>query len=342
MCLKKERVVKTVRKMIRLLRESFVLFILHGAIFLALYRVFIGEVYGLLLFAASSVAFSLGINRLVTIVERRIRGTNTIRFPFARVLYFLIPCGFAFYLLHTFQDFTPRLILAVLVAILAFLSVYSFSAAMGHTSLSRRRINFSYGLFLLIGFHFLASFLTRNIGVLLLLPLSVILTLTEFMQFSFFGEVGRPYYFRTILFTGFIAIVFYILLVMNLVASDVISKLYDTVIKVYLALLAVSISCALYVLRQRRRPGSHAAITTMPMVGLVSFYLVFVGIAVLGILMGTQIDASIFTQGTTIETIFSTSLSAMTLFRVLIMYFVVLSFPFTLVQSYAVIRNILG
>ena len=73
-------------------------------------------------------------------------------------------------------------------------------------------------------------------------------------------------------------------------------------------------------LRQRRRPGSQFTITTMPMVGLVSLCLAFVGIAVLGILIGTQIDASIFTEGITIGTVFSNSLSAMTLFRVLIMY----------------------
>jgi hypothetical protein len=167
------------------------------------------------------------------------------------------------------------------------------------------------------------------------------LLIGDFMQFTFFKDVGRPYYFRAILITGFIAIVFDILLVMNLVTSDTILRFYDIVIKVYVGLLAASVAFAIYVLTQRRRPGFHAAIV-MPVQGLALSCVVLLGITALGTLIGTQFDASVFAQGAALETVFSTSLSAVTLFRVLIIYFIVISFPFTLTQFYAIIRNTLS
>ena len=279
--------------MISLAKQSSVLFILCGIIFLALYRVFVGEAYGLLLFVASAVSLSLGVNRLAIILERRIRKTNNIRFPFARIFYFLVPYAFAFYLFYTFQEFVPRLILAISIMVLVFLSIYSFGSAISRTSFARRRMNFLYGLLSVIGFCFLLSFLSRNTGVLLLLPLIVMLLFADYLQFIFFREVGRPYYFGTILATGLLAIVFDILLVMNWMTPDTISAFYGITITVYMGLFAAAVAVMIYILTQRmRRPDFYAA-TVMPVLGVVLACLVFTAITSLGTLIGTQIDNNI-------------------------------------------------
>ncbi len=326
--------------MINRLRQNTILYIFHGVIFFVLYLAFVDKIFGLIFYIASAVSLTIGLKRIGFSLERRVRGTN-ILFPFSRILYFIIPCIFVFHLFYTFQEFAVRVFFAIVIMILTFFSVISFGYAAGNTPLFRKRINLLLGLFLVILFYFLTSVLTHDIGLLLLLPLSITFILVDYMQYVFFGTVGKPYYFKIILITGLFAVVFIILFLMNLLTADYIFKFYDVVIKVYLGLLAISAALTVYVLTQRQQPHFHSDIVK-PVLGLAFSCLILTGITGFGVLIGTQPDSTMFAQGIAPEIVFNTAQSVMVLVRNLIIYFVVISFPFALFELFAIIENSLN
>lgn len=305
------------------------------------YNKFVSTIYEIPLYIGALASTTIALNRITLWFERQFRPAGELRAPFARTLYFLVPCIFMFYQFYLVQSFTPKLILGILIMIFTFFSVYTFAAALGHTSLARRRINVVYGVLSITALFVLASLLINSTGVMLLLPLSLMILYTDYLRFNFFNNYSNQYYSRTIIATGFFSIVFMILLMINQITNDTASTMYSTAIGVYIALLTVVAGFTVYILTQRQHGGVHVVIRT-PLLGLTQFCLVITGVAVVGRFMGTELDSNIFAQGTTLGAVFGDPISVLVFFRVLMLYFAIASFPFALIYLYATIRDFLS
>ena len=317
------------------------LLLVIGYICIHFYNKFVSTVYEIPLYIGAMASTTIALNRLTIWFERQFRPADELRAPFARTLYFLVPCIFMFYQFYLVQSFELKLVLGILIMIFTFFSVYAFSAALGHTSLARRRINVVYGVLLISALFILASLLIHSTGVMLLMPLTLMILYTDYLRFNFFDNYSRQHYSRTIMATGFFSIVFMILLMINQITDDTAATMYNTAIGLYIALLTIVAGFTVYFLTQRQRGFFHVVARTA-LVGLAQFYLIITGVAVVGRLMGTELDGSIFASGTTLGAVFGDPISVLVFFRVLMLYFAIASFPFALIYLYATIRDFLS
>lgn len=320
-----------------------------------------------LLYLASMFLVTIGINQFAFFFESLFRRIESPRVPFSEIFIWLSPCLFMLYQFYSLDDFILKVIFLILTIIFAFVFILALGAAIADSALAKKKINIFVALILLLLLVFGLSYAFQSTEILLFLPLIFMLSYVNYIHVNYLrskqpGRSRADYkgrvtnvshklfptnlanlikrtYFTTSLLMFFVLIIFIFYAKDILPLPDTISGLYTVSLTIYTFILGIIIAFAILILRPRVNK-KHTKDIRRALLGLAQMCLVFILTSLLGILIGIDIDSSIFAAGTTLSNIFS-SQKILSLLQVFVFEFILLSFPPAFMYLYAMLKGFL-
>lgn len=347
---------------------SSVLTLLVGSGLLYLYFSTDELIAKVLLYLASIFTVTIGANQFAFFFESLLRRIESPRTPFSEIFFWLSPCLFMLYQALTLDDFILKVVFLILTIIFAFIFILALGAAIDDSALAKKKINISVALILLLLLVLGLSHAFQSTEILLLLPLIFMLSYTNYVRVNYLIEskqssknrasyearvttvshklfpinltnpIKKTYWITPLLM--FLVLIIFIFYVKDLLPlPDTISGLYTVSLTIYTFVLSIIIAFAILVLRPRVSKKRTKDIRRA-LLGLAQMCLVFILTSLLGILIGMDIDSSIFAAGTTLGDIFS-PWKILSLLQVLVFEFILLSFPPAFIYLYAMLKGFL-
>jgi hypothetical protein len=321
-----------------------------------------------LLYLASMLLVTVGTNQFVFFFENLLRRREPSKVPFAEIFIWLSPCLFMLYQVFTLDNFVLKVVCLALAFIFALIFVFAFAAAVSDTAVAKKRINLFVAIILLSLLTFGLSYAFQSTGILLFLPLIFMLSYTDYVRVNYLiesnqstrnraGYKGRitnvshrlfpisltnpikETHWITYLLMFFVLIIFIFYVKGLFSLPDTISGLYTVSLMIYTFVLSIIVAFAILVLRPRVNRKRTKAIRRA-LLGLAQMCLVFILTSLLGILIGLNIDTSVFATGTTLSDIFD-SWKLLSLLQVFVFEFILLSFPNAFMYLYAMLKGFL-
>jgi len=321
-----------------------------------------------LLYLASIFLITGGINQFAFFFESLLRQVEEPKTPFSESLLWLSPCLFMLHQAYTLDEFILKAVSLILTIFFAFLFVLALGAAIADSALAKKKIKISVALILLLLLVFGLSYAFHSTEILLFLPLIFMLSYTNYLRVNYLAKsnqsgknragykgkitkvshklfpvnLANPIkntYFTTSLLTFSVLIIFIFYAKSLLPLPDTISGLYTVSLTIYTFILGIIIAFAILILRPRVNK-KHTKDIRRALLGLAQMCLVFILTSLLGILIGIDIDSSIFAAGTTLSNIFS-SQKILSLLQVFVFEFILLSFPPAFMYLYAMLKGFL-
>lgn len=323
------------------------------------------------LYLGSIFFITLGVNQIGLRVESSIRQIRNPNISFAESFSWLVLSLFALYQSYTLRDLTLRVVALVVLFILAFFFLIKLAAAISDTELSKKSMNMSIAYSLLSLLVIGLSWAFRSTEILLFLPLVIILVYTNHIRVNylrsskakttansegtttlskrFFFDLSNPLRqieWITPLLTFVVALPFIIYVKNVLPLPSTMSDLYTVALNIYVLILAIIIALAILILGYLWSKGCSIDTkdTQRALLGLGQMCVVFVLVSFLGKLLGMETDTTVFNSGTTLSDIFHSENSiarVSSLFQILLLEFVILSFPVTFLYLYATVKGFL-
>ena len=317
------------------------------------------------LYLASIFLVTVGTNQFVFFFESLLRKTESPRVPFSEIFLWLVPCLFMLYQSYTLDEFILKVVFLTLTIIFAFLCILALGAAIADSALAKKKINISVALILLSLLMFGLSYAFQNTEILLFLPLIFMLSYTNYVRVNYLVEgkqsskntarritnashklfpinltnpIKKTYWITSLLML-LVLIIFFFYVKDLLSLPDTILDLYTVSLTIYTFVLSIIIAFAILILRPRVSKKRTKEIRRA-LLGLAQMCLVFILTSLLGILIGLDIDSSIFAVGTTLSDIFN-SWKIIPLLQVFVFEFILLSFPPAFMYLYAMLKGFL-
>jgi len=172
---------------------------------------------------------------------------------------------------------------------------------------------------------------------------------TTTLSKRFFFDLSNPLRqtkWITPLLTFVVALPFIIYVKNVLPLPSTMSDLYTVALNIYVLILAIIIALAILILGYPWSKGRSidTTDTQKALLGLGQMCVVFVLVSFLGKLLGMETDTTVFNRGTTLSDIFYSENSiarVSSLFQILLLEFVILSFPVTFLYLYATVKGFL-
>jgi hypothetical protein len=321
-----------------------------------------------LLYLASMFLITVGANQFAFFFETLLRRIESPRVPFSEVFLWLAPCLFMLYQALTFDYFILKVVFLILTIIFTFLFILALGAAISDSALGKKKINIFVAVVLLSLLVFGLSYAFQSTEILLFLPLVLMLSYTNYVRVNYLTKssqssrsrtgydrkivnvshrlfpvsvpnlIRKTYWITSLLMSlTLIILIFYVKGLLPL--PHTISGLYTVSLTIYTFVLSIIIAFAILVLRPRVSKKTTKEVRRA-LLGLAQMCLVFILTSLLGILIGLDIDSSIFAAGTTLSDIFN-SWKVTSLLQVFVFEFILLSFPPAFMYLYAMLKGFL-
>lgn len=262
---------------------------------------------------------------------------------------------------YVFQSLLWKSLTIAAATLFSVLFIFLTNAALQKTNFAKKKAR---GLLLFLGFlfvilvFFVASYLIGGGDVLLLLPLSALLMYWVYIRGSFIEtqpndseqvklriETLKNYLRERTNLMLMLVLVFAALPVLFikgivLPVPTTFGALYSVSLTVYAIIFSVVTAFGVLGLG-RDETNSRKDALERPLLGLAHMCVVFFLISLVGTVLGTDVDTSLFATGTTLSKAFSFEPLKVGVIRVLLIESIIISFPFTLVYLYAILRTFL-
>ena len=327
-----------------------------------------------LLYTVATLAITIGTKVLVDIFESLIRGMEETKTPFAVSIFWLSPTLFTLYQLYSVDGFVVKLILGILVLLFSFIFVATLAAAISDTALGRRKLGISASIIVLSLFIIVVAILLQSIDILVFfLPLIIIVAyssyiLTSFLQTSqsdsasggeqtkdrksafprlelaltHLNKYVKQSFMKTLILI-FILCVLSILCIKGIFPlPKTVANLYQVRLTVYAVLLGIIAGFSTLYLRQSHL-REHASVLRKPLLGLAQMCIVFIMISLVGMIIGADIDITIFAAGATPGSLLHSGVllsGILSIVQVIVLQLVILSFPPILMYIYGIIKTL--
>lgn len=261
---------------------------------------------------------------------------------------------------YAFHSFLWKSISVSVAIIFSFLFLLVTTAALNKTSFAKKKVRGLYlalAYLIVIAIYFVSSYLIGSIEVLLLLPLSTLVLYWTYIRENFIEtkqnddeqlkshlEGIRSYLHRQVNFM--LTLVFALTVLALLLIKGILpvpttfGALYVVGLTVYTVIFSVVTAFGVLGLGRDRANPLNSAIRR-PLLGLAHMCITFFLVSLVGTVLGADVDASLFTTATTLGKAFSWETLGVGVIRIWLIESVIISFPFTLVYLYAILRTFL-
>jgi hypothetical protein len=239
------------------------------------------------------------------------------------------------------------------------LFLFVFNSAIRKTNFGKRKANdllVIITFLVIIAIYFVASYFV-GIGVLLALPLSELSIYWLYIRAKFiktqpndseqvklYVESLRSYLSRRM---NFILVLVFILAILPLPfitgilpIPTTLGALYDVSLTIYAVIFSVVTAFGVLGLGHNEINSPKSALRR-PLLGLANMCVAFFLVSIVGIVLGVDVDTSLFATGTTLGKAFSWETLGVGVIRILLIESIIISFPFTLMYLYAILRTFL-
>ena len=261
------------------------------------------------------------------------------------------------YFTYAFTAFLWKSFALVAQITFFFLFIHSINAALKKTKIAKKKLPVSLVFLFTVAIYFISSYLIGSTEVLLLLPFSALLVYWAYIRENFVEiqphqgapvkshvEALRSYLNRQ---TDLMMILVFILMVISLLfikgilpIPNTFGSLYDVSLTVYAVIFSVVTAFGVLGLGRDEDNPLHAALKK-PLLGLAHMCIAFFLISLVGTILGADIEASLFVEGAKLGKAFSWETLGVGVIRILLIEGVIISFPFTLVYLYVILRAFL-
>jgi hypothetical protein len=263
---------------------------------------------------------------------------------------------------HVSQSLLWKSLTAAAAILFSVLFLIVSNATLQKTNFAKKKAS---GILLFFSFlgiiliFFVASYLMGGTDVLLLLPLSELLMYWVYIRESFIETQPNDSeqvqlrienlknYLRkrvNLMFTlVFVFAVLPLLFIKGIVlpVPATFGALYSVSLTVYAIIFSVVTAFGVLGLG-RDETNSRKGALERPLLGLAHMCVVFFLISLVGTVLGIDVDTTLFAAGTTLGEALSLETLGVGVIRVLLIESIIISFPFTLVYLYAILRTFLS
>ena len=234
------------------------------------------------------------------------------------------------------------------------------NAALNKTSFAKKKASgfiFFLAFLFAIVIYFITSYLIGRSDVLLLLPLSGILLYWVYIRGNFI-EIGQndseqvKLHIETLKRrfnqqTNFMLMSVFVLTVLPLFffvgllpIPATFGALYSVSLIIYAVIFSVVTAFGVLGLGRDEANSLNSALKR-PLLGLAHMCVAFFMVALVGTVLGTDVDTSLFAAGTTLGKAFSLETLGVGVIRILLIESIIISFPFTIIYVYTILRTFL-
>ena len=258
------------------------------------------------------------------------------------------------------QSLLWKSLTAAAAILFSFLLLLVSNATLEKLSFAKKKASdflFIMAFLFIIGIYFVASYLIGSNDVLLLLPLSELLLYWLYIKGNFIETQpndSEQVKLRVESLKSYLnqRTIFMLMLVFALTALPLIfikgilpipttfGALYYVSLTIYAVIFSVVTAFGVLGLG-RGEANSPNAVLKRPLLGLAHMCVAFFLVSLVGTVLGVDVDASLLATGTTLGEAFSWETLGVGVIRILLIQSIIISFPFTLMYLYAILRTFL-
>ena len=316
-----------------------------------------------ILYVFGAVSISVGITLFLLMLEIKIRGEKEGRKYFADVFLWLSYGAFTAFPFYNHEMILIRLVFGILLLVIVVIFTVSLGRAILDTTIAKKRLIIFIGSSILLVFSIVASWIIGKLDfIVFLFPLTLVYSISESMLSINLGKYEsekekesvtassqiwhstKKSFMESFKTSSNLMLVVFILFLLFVKGvwpwPGSLSRLSEISLTAYIVLLGIVTGFSIKEISGSRK---ESKVVAKPIIGLIQMCIIFIVFSIIGVIIGGEVDISIFKGDNSISGILSSGdvmNNLLSVIQVIILQIVALSFIPLILYIHAMIKGL--